>query len=55
MKTRISALMLALFAIATSVWSDEITSLKLTLSVNGGAPFVQSFPASGWEELVLEE
>lgn len=45
-------------ALLTIVWSaraDEITSLRLTLSVDGEASFTQEFPSEGWEKLILEE
>lgn len=53
MKARILTLLMALFAFAWSAKADGITSLKLTISHNGGPSFTQEFPASGWEELVL--
>lgn len=34
--------------------TSKIKSLKLTISHNGGEPFVQSFPQTGWQELVIE-
>lgn len=55
MKTRIFTLFVALFAFVWSAQADEITSLRLTLSVDGEAPFTQEFPSEGWEKLVLEE
>lgn len=53
MRARILTLLMALFAFAWSAKADGITSLKLTISHNGGPSFTQEFPASGWEELVL--
>ena len=55
MKARLLTLLMALFAFAWSAKADEITSLKLTISHNGGPAFTQEFPSSGWEELVLSE
>ncbi|MBO7120402.1 MAG: hypothetical protein J6W03_08815 [Bacteroidaceae bacterium] len=55
MKTKLFTLLMALFAFAWSAKADEITSLKLTISHNGGPAFTQEFPSSGWEELVLGE
>lgn len=47
--------MMLLCAMALSARADGITSLKLTISHNGGPAFTQEFHASGWEELVLSE
>ena len=54
MKTKAFTLLLALFAFVCSVKCDEITSLKLTLSVDGEGPFTQELPSSGWEEMIVK-
>ncbi|MBP3712557.1 MAG: hypothetical protein J6I86_08825 [Bacteroidaceae bacterium] len=54
MKTKAFTLLLALFAFVCSVKCDEITSLKLTLSVDGEGPFTQELPSSGWEEVIVK-
>ena len=55
MKTRIVTLLMALFAFAWSAKADEITSLKLTISHNGGEFREVSFPAEGWPDLDLTD
>ena len=55
MKTRLFSLLAALTLLAGGMKADEITALKLTLSVDGGEAFTQEFPAKGWEELVIGE
>ena len=53
MKTKIFTLLMALFAFVWSAKASEITSLRLTLSMNGGETFTEMIPASGFEELLL--
>lgn len=49
MKTKLFTLLITLFAIvSTSMAAGEITGLKLTFSVNGGADEVLTLPASGF-------
>lgn len=55
MKARILTLFMALFAFAWSAKADEITSLKLTISHNGGEFREVSFPAEGWPDLDLTD
>ena len=55
MKTRILTLLMMLFAFAWSAKADEITSLKLTISHNGGEFREVSFPAEGWPDLDLTD
>lgn len=47
MKTRIFTLMIALFAMTSVSLADEMTSLKLTVRIDGGEPETLTFPASG--------
>ena len=53
MKTKIFTLLMALFALVWSAKASEITSLRLTLSMNGGETFTEMIPASGFDELLL--
>ena len=46
---------MTLFAFAWSAKADEITSLKLTISHNGGEFREVSFPAEGWPDLDLTD
>ncbi len=55
MKNRILTLLTALFAIVWSAQADEITSMKLTISHNGGDFFEVAFPAEGWPDLDLTD
>ena len=55
MKTKIFTLLMTLFAFAWSAKADQITSLKLTISHNGGEFFEVSFPAQGWPDLNLTD
>ncbi|MBO7470287.1 MAG: hypothetical protein J6T78_00325 [Bacteroidaceae bacterium] len=55
MKARILTLFMALFAFAWSAKADEITSMKLTISHNGGEFREVSFPAEGWPDLDLTD
>ena len=55
MKTKIFTLLLTLFAFVWSVKADEITSMKLTISHNGGEFFEVPFPAEGWPDLDLTD
>lgn len=55
MKARILTLFMALFAFAWSANADEITSMKLTISHNGGEFFEVPFPAEGWPDLDLTD
>ena len=55
MKARILTLFMALFAFAWSANADGITSLKLTISHNGGEFREVSFPAEGWPDLDLTD
>ena len=55
MKTRLLTLLAALFVLAWSAKADGIHGLTLTISHNAGASFDVSFPAEGWQELVLSE
>ena len=47
--------MAALFAIIWVAKADEITSMKLTISHNGGDFFEVLFPAEGWPDLDLTD
>ena len=53
MKTKFFTLLMALLAFVWSAKAAEITSLRLTLSMNGGETFTEMIPASGFEELLL--
>ena len=55
MKTKIFTLLLTLFSFVWSVKADEITSMKLTISHNGGEFFEVPFPAEGWPDLDLTD
>ena len=55
MKTRIFTLLMALFAFAWCAKADEITSMKLTISHNGGEFFTETFPSEGWTDLDLTD
>lgn len=55
MKARILTLLMALIAFAWSAKADGITSLKLTISHNGGEFREVSFPAEGWPDLDLTD
>ena len=55
MKARLFTLFMAVFAFAWSVKANEITSLKLTISHNGGDFFEVLFPAEGWPDLDLTD
>ena len=55
MKARILTLFMALFAFVWSAKADEITSMKLTISHNGGEFREVSFPAEGWPDLDLTD
>ena len=53
MKTKFFTLLMALLAFVWSAKAAEITSLRLTLSMNGGETFTEMIPASGFDELLL--
>lgn len=55
MKTKIFTLLMTLFAFAWSAKADEITSLKLTISHNGGEFFEVPFPPESWPDLDLTD
>lgn len=55
MKARILTLFMALFAFAWSAKADEITSMKLTISHNGGEFFEVPFPPESWPDLDLTD
>lgn len=55
MKTKIFTLLMALFAFAWSAKADEITSMKLTISHNGGEFFEVPFPPESWPDLDLTD
>jgi len=55
MKTRIFTLLMSLLAFVWGAKADEITSMTLTISFNGGDYFEVPFPAQGWPDLDITD